>query len=62
MKMVKMELREIEDPVSMVDESNSAHQFSLQDHSVQADSEARHEIGMQTSAIEKQSQGYQYSR
>ena len=61
-KLVKMELREIEEPVSMMDESNSAHQFSLQDQSVQADSEARHEMGMQTSLVEKKSQGYQYSR
>ena len=40
-KKVRMELREIEEPVSMIDESNSAHQFSLKDMSVQADSEAR---------------------
>lgn len=33
-KKVKMELREIEEPVSMIDESNSAHQFSLKDMSV----------------------------
>lgn len=28
-RKIRMELREIEDPVSMIDESNSAHQFSL---------------------------------
>lgn len=36
-----MELREIEEPKSMYDESNSAHQFSKKDMSIQADSEAR---------------------
>ena len=36
-----MELREIEEPKSMYDESNSAHQFSKKNISIQADSEAR---------------------
>ena len=40
-KTIKMELREIEDPKSMYDESNSAHQFSKRNISIQADSEAR---------------------
>lgn len=39
----------------MHDESNSAHQFSLHDISVQADSEARCDIEMQTSAIDYKS-------
>ena len=52
-----MELREVQDPVSMHDESNSAHQFSLKDMSVQADSEARLDAQMQTSAIDVASVG-----
>lgn len=47
-----MELREIEDPKSMYDESNSAHQFSKKNISVQADSEARMDFQMQTSVID----------
>ena len=61
-KKVKMELREIEKPISMMDESISAHQFSLQEQSVQADSEQRMDIGQQTSQVDKKSLGAQYSR
>lgn len=60
-KPVKMELREVEDPISMHDESNSAHQFSLIDQSVQADSEARLDLNIQTSAVDMLSAGAQYS-
>ena len=52
-----MELREVQEPISMHDESNSAHQFSLKDMSVQADSEARLDVAMQTSAIDYASAG-----
>ena len=54
-KTVKMEIRGIDQGVSMYDESNSAHQFSLKDMSVQADSEARLDAQMQTSVIEMRS-------
>ena len=54
---VRMELREVQEPISMHDESNSAHQFSLKDMSVQADSEARLDVAMQTSAIDYASAG-----
>ena len=43
---VKMELREVEDPVSMYDESNSAHQFSLKEASAQCDKEEQLEAMM----------------
>lgn len=46
----------------MYDESNSAHQFSLKDMSVQADSEARLDAQMQTSAIDFASAGNQASK
>ena len=59
-KTVKMELRPVEDPVSMYDESNSAHQFSVKNASVQADDEDRLEAQMQTSAIIYHSNGEQY--
>ena len=48
---VKVQLKEIADGVSMQDEENSAHQFSLHNKSMQADSEERLEAEMQTSAI-----------
>ena len=54
-KTIKMEIRGIDQGVSMYDESNSAHQFSLKDMSVQADSEARLDAQMQTSVIEMRS-------
>lgn len=54
-KTIKMEIRGIDQGVSMYDESNSAHQFSLKDISVQADSEARLDAQMQTSVIEMRS-------
>ena len=44
--VVKMELREVEDPVSMYDESNSAHQFSLKEASAQCDKEEQLEAMM----------------
>jgi len=50
-----MELREVKDGVSMQDEENSAHQFSLINKSMQADSEERLDAEMQTSAIEYKS-------
>jgi len=50
-----MELREVEDAVSMMDESNSAHQFSRKDMSVQADSDARRDAEMQTSQVDMKS-------
>ena len=56
-KKVKMELREITDGVSMCDESNSAHQFSMYNISIQADAAERLEVEMQTSAIEHASNG-----
>jgi len=45
---VKLEMREARE-VLMMDEENSAHQFSLHDRSMQADSEERMEAEMQTS-------------
>ena len=33
-KTVRMELREVEEGISMMDESNSAHQFSVKEMSV----------------------------
>ena len=50
-----MELREVEDAVSMMDESNSAHQFSRKDMSVQADSDARRDAEIQTSQVDMKS-------
>lgn len=61
-RKVKLELREVEKPVSMMDESISAHQFSLQEQSVQADSEQRMDMAQQTSNVDKRSAGHQYSR
>jgi len=48
---VRVQLKEASDGVSMQDEENSAHQFSLHNKSMQADSEERLEAEMQTSAI-----------
>ena len=39
----------------MMDESNSAHQFSRKDMSVQADSDARRDAEMQTSQVDMKS-------
>ena len=50
-----MDIKGIDQGVSMYDESNSAHQFSLKDMSVQADSEARLDAQMQTSVMEMMS-------
>ena len=49
-KTIKMELRPVDDGISMHDFECSAHQFSLKDKSVQ-DSDFLHEMAMQTSAI-----------
>jgi hypothetical protein len=38
---VRLELKAVEDDKLMLDEDNSAHQFSLCDASMQADSEER---------------------
>ena len=52
---VKLELREVEDDKLMLDEENSAHQFSLCDASMQADSEERMDAEMQTQKVELRS-------
>ena len=54
-RTIRMELRQVEDGVSMMDESHSAHQFSVKEMSVQADSEARLDAEMQTSVINMKS-------
>lgn len=53
--MVEMELRAKSEPKEFADEDNSAHQFSVRDKSLQADSEERAEIAMQTSLIDLKS-------
>ena len=53
--MVNMELRAKSEPKEFDDKSNSAHQFSARNVSLQADSEERNEIAMQTSAIDLKS-------
>jgi hypothetical protein len=50
--MVKLEMREAEEDKLMIDEVNSAHQFSLIDASCQADSEDRLDAEMQTMNID----------
>ena len=57
---IKVELREAEEHVSMYDESNSAHQFSLKNASIQCDKEDQLEAQMQTSEIIYHSAGDQY--
>ena len=52
---VELQLRQPAAPVAMVDEDQSAHQFSLNAKSVQADSEERLELEMQASEIERRS-------
>lgn len=54
-EVVRLELREPEADKLMLDEENSAHQFSLCDASMQADSEERLDAEMQTQQIEKDS-------
>jgi len=49
-KTVRMELREVQDGVSMHDESNSAHQFSMENKSV-GDSGFMKDMNVQTSDI-----------
>lgn len=49
---VVLHLKEAEDDKLMVDEVNSAHQFSLMDASIQADSEDRLDAEMQTMKID----------
>lgn len=53
-------MREAQDKL-MLDEENSAHQFSLHDRSMQADSEERLEAEMQTSALQLMSANEQTS-
>ena len=53
--MVQMELRAKSEPKEFDDKSNSAHQFSVRDISIQADSEERNEIALQTSVIDLKS-------
>lgn len=53
--MIAMELRAKSEPKYFKDEENSAHQFSVRDISLQADSEERAEIAMQTSIIDLKS-------
>lgn len=49
---VVLELRKPEKPVHMHDEDQSAHQFSVREQSIQADSEERLDIEMQASKVE----------
>ena len=44
--MVQMELRAKSEPKEFTDKDNSAHQFSVRNVSLQADSEERNEIAM----------------
>ena len=53
--MVQMEVRAKSEPKGITAKDNSAHQFSVRDVSLQADSEERAEIAMQTSAIDLKS-------
>ena len=50
---VNMELRAKSEPKEFDEKSNSAHQFSVRDKSLQCDSEERQENAMQTSQIDK---------
>lgn len=52
---MKLELREAQPDKLMLDEENSAHQFSLCDASMQADSEERLDAEMQTQAVDLRS-------
>ena len=54
---VKMELRAKSEDRFYDEKSNSAHQFSVRDKSLQCDSEERYENAMQTSQIDKASDG-----
>ena len=57
--MIQMELRAKSEPKEFSDKDNSAHQFSVRNVSLQADSEERNEIAMQTSAIDLKSMNQQ---
>ena len=50
-----MELRAKSEPKEFDEKSNSAHQFSVREMSVYADSEERAEIAMQTDIIDLKS-------
>lgn len=50
-----MELRAKSEPKEFDDKSHSAHQFSVREVSLQADSEERAEIAMQTDIIDLKS-------
>lgn len=52
---VEFQMRQPEGPVAMKDEDHSAHQFSLNAKSVQADSEERLELEMQASEVDRMS-------
>ena len=53
--VIPMELRAKSEPREFEDFENSAHQFSVRSKSIQADSEERNEIAMQTSIIDLKS-------
>lgn len=53
--MIQMELRAKSEPKEFDEKSNSAHQFSVRNESIQADSEERAEIAMQTDIIDLKS-------
>ena len=57
--MINMELRAKSEPKEFVEKENSAHQFSVRNASMQADSEERNEIAMQTEAIDLKSMNQQ---
>lgn len=57
--VVNMELRAKSEPRAFEDGENSAHQFSVRSKSIQADSEERNEIAMQTEAIDLKSMNQQ---
>ena len=57
--VVQMELKAISEPKEYDDFEQSAHQFSVRDKSLQADSEERAEIAMQTSIIDLKSHDQQ---
>lgn len=57
--LVRMELRAKSEPKEFSEKENSAHQFSVRDHSAQADSEEREDIALQTSVIDMKSMNQQ---
>ena len=57
--VINMELRAKSEPKEFEDFDNSAHQFSVRSKSIQADSEERNEIAMQTSIIDLKSMNQQ---